>query len=98
MASIDRSPVRKVAKLARLELAEAEEARLAADLERIVDYVGVLDQLDLPAEAPAFASPLELRSDEVTCTDRADEMLRAAPDRQGDHLRVPAVMKDKGGA
>ena len=97
MTSIDRSTVRRVAKLARLELAEAEEAHLAADLKRIVDYVGVLEQLDLPAEAPAFAAPVELRRDEVTCTARLDDMLRTAPDRQGDHLRVPAVMKDKGG-
>ena len=97
MSSIDLVAVRKVAKLARLDFEPEEEARLAGELERIVDFVRVLDELDIPSEAPAFAEPVVLRADEVMNVGRVEEMLATAPDRQGDHLRVPAVMKDKGG-
>lgn len=98
MSAIDRTTVRKVAGLARLDLAGEDEARLAVDLERIVDYIRVLDELELSAEAPATVRPVGLRADLVSCESRVDEMLAGAPDSQGHHIRVPAVMTNKGKA
>jgi aspartyl-tRNA(Asn)/glutamyl-tRNA(Gln) amidotransferase subunit C len=94
--SIDRDTVRHVASLARLQFKEADEARLAVELERIVGFVAVLEELDLPAEAPVLAVPTPLRPDEATNRSRVEDMLAGAPDRKDHHLRVPAVMKDKG--
>jgi aspartyl-tRNA(Asn)/glutamyl-tRNA(Gln) amidotransferase subunit C len=96
VVAIDPNTVRRVASLARLQFTPSEEEQLAADLEKIVGYVRVLEELELPAEAPALIVPAPLREDRVTNAPRAEDFLRGAPDRQGHHLRVPAVMKDKG--
>ena len=96
MSTITLETVRKVASLARLDLVGEAETRLATELERIVDYIRVLDELELSAEAPAIARPVALRADLVSCESRAEEMLAGAPDSQGHHLRVPAVMTNKG--
>ena len=96
MGAIDPKTVRRVASLARLQFTPSEEEKLAADLEKIVGYVRVLEELQLPAEAPALTVPAPLREDRATNLPRAEAFLQRAPDRQGDHLRVPAVMKDKG--
>mgnify|MGYP001293758878 CR=1 FL=1 len=98
MSTIQRSTVQKIASLARLDLAGEAETRLATDLERIVDYIRVLDELDLCAEAPENGRPVALRADLISCESRVDEMLAGAPDSQGHHIRVPAVMTNKGKA
>jgi len=93
---IDGDTVRHVAKLARLQFDEADEARLAEELKRMVGFVAVLEELALPAEAPVLAAAAPLRVDRATNQPRAEEMLASAPDRQEHHLLVPAVMKAKG--
>lgn len=95
-AEIDRDTVRHVAKLARLEFSETDELRLAEELKRMVGFVAVLEELDLPAEDPVLALATPLREDRATNRPRAEEMLASAPDRQEHHLLVPAVMKAKG--
>jgi len=93
---IDLDTVRHIASLARLRFTADEEIRLASELERIVGFVAVLEQLDLPAEDPVLAVPTPLRADRATNLSRAEDMLAGAPDRQEHHILVPAVMKDKG--
>ena len=95
-SEIDRDTVRHVAKLARLQFSETDEVRLAEELKRMVGFVAVLEELDLPAEAPVLAVASPLREDRATNPPRAEEMLASAPDRQEHHLLVPAVMKAKG--
>ena len=94
MSRIDRETVRYVARLARLRLDDSEEARIAGELARILDHVAILD--GLPADAgrePSPRAPAPLRADEVTNPSRAEAMLRTAPDRDGDLIRVPAVLE-----
>ena len=66
MGAIDPKTVRRVASLARLQFTPSEEEKLAADLEKIVGYVRVLEELQLPAEAPALTVPAPLREDRAT--------------------------------
>ncbi|MEE2827797.1 MAG: Asp-tRNA(Asn)/Glu-tRNA(Gln) amidotransferase subunit GatC [Myxococcota bacterium] len=96
MSSIDRHTVRHIASLARLQFSPEDEERLAVELARIVDYVHVLEELEVPAESGSSSRATPLREDAVTNRSRVEEMLATAPDRQDFALRVPAVMKDKG--
>lgn len=96
MSRIDRDTVRHIASLARLEFAPEDEERLASELERIVDYVRVLEELEVEGSEGGSSASTPLRDDAVTNAQRVEEMLANAPDRQEHHLRVPAVMKDKG--
>jgi aspartyl-tRNA(Asn)/glutamyl-tRNA(Gln) amidotransferase subunit C len=54
--AIDRAEVRKVARLARLALTEAEEETFAAQLSHVLDYIQTLAAVDVSSIEPlAFA-------------------------------------------
>jgi aspartyl-tRNA(Asn)/glutamyl-tRNA(Gln) amidotransferase subunit C len=57
--AISREEVLHVARLARLALAEEEIERLTAELDKILDAVGIVSELDL-ADVPPTSHPLDL--------------------------------------
>jgi aspartyl-tRNA(Asn)/glutamyl-tRNA(Gln) amidotransferase subunit C len=92
--SLSLDEVRKVARLARLELAEADLPRMAEQLNRILGYVDQLQQVDTDGVEP-LAHPLPVRNvfrdDEPAPSLPLDEALKNAPARVGDYFGVPAV-------
>ncbi len=92
--SLTLDDVRKVAKLARLELADADLARLQPQLSAILDYVDQLQQLNTEGIEP-LAHPLPIanafRDDVPTPSLSVDDALANAPNRIGDYFGVPAV-------
>src|SRR5918992_4780141 len=90
--SIDQ--VRKVAKLARLELTDADLSVMAGQLNAILDYVDQLQQVNTDGVEP-LAHPLPVqnvfRDDEPAPSLPVDEALANAPARLGDYFGVPAV-------
>ena len=93
--SLSLDQVRKVARLARLELPEADLARMQQQLSAILDYVAQLGELDTDGVEP-LAHPLPVqnvfRPDELRPSLPVDEALRNAPARSGDFFAVPAVL------
>jgi aspartyl-tRNA(Asn)/glutamyl-tRNA(Gln) amidotransferase subunit C len=92
--SLTLDEVRKVARLARLELAEADLVRMQQQLSAILDYVAQLQQLDTDGVEP-LAHPLPVqnvfRPDEPAPSLPVDAALQNAPNRLGDYFGVPAV-------
>lgn len=92
--SLSLDQVRKVAKLARLELDEAGLARTADQLNAILKYVDQLQQVNTDGVEP-LAHPLPVqnvfRGDEPAPSLTPDEALKNAPVRHGDYFGVPAV-------
>ena len=92
--AITREEVLHVAKLARLELTDEEVERLTEELGAILDAVGVVAELDL-ADVPPTSHPLDLVNvwdeDEPRASLALDDVFANAPDREGDHFRVPPV-------
>ncbi len=90
--AITREEVLHVAKLARLELSEAEVDRLTEELGAILEAVGKVSELDLE-DVPPTSHPLELvnawRDDEPRPSLTLDEVFANAPDREGNLFRVP---------
>jgi len=92
--------VRKVAHLARLELSEAELARMARELEAIVGYVETLSRIDISGVTPQseFIAAEDahrvdnLREDIVRPSLPKEEALRNAPKRDEDYFLVPKVL------
>ena len=95
--SLSLDDVRKVAKLARLELAEADCARLQPQLSAILEYVDQLQQLPTDGVEP-LAHPLPIqnafRDDVSTLSLSVDEALANAPNRIGNYFGVPAVFSN----
>lgn len=88
--------VRRLARLARLELTDAELATMTGQLSRIVAYVAQLQQVDTEGVEP-LAHALDVhnifRADEPTPSLAVADALANAPKRSGDFYSVPAVLE-----
>ena len=97
MSRISVDDVRKVAQLARLELAEATIATYTTQLERILDYVAQLETVDtegVPPTTRAVEVVNVTREDRIERTPVREELLDQAPEREGDFFRVPRILAD----
>jgi aspartyl-tRNA(Asn)/glutamyl-tRNA(Gln) amidotransferase subunit C len=100
MARISRQEVQHIARLARLDLPASELDQMARDLDRILDYVAELEEIDTQGIEPtAHAIPLAtpLRED-VTCGGMDPELaVSNAPGRAGTAFTVPKVIDGEDG-
>ena len=91
---IDRELVRRVARLAALDLAEGEDERLAAELTRVVDHFETLRAIP-DAELPPLpeAAHLALRADVPSGPPGERPFVAAnAPEASHGHFVVPRVV------
>jgi len=90
--AITREEVLHVARLARLELSEAEVVRFQEQLSAILDAVSKVSELDL-SDVPPTSHPLEIANawaeDEPHECLTLNEVFANAPDRDGDYFRSP---------
>ena len=97
MSNISADDVRKVAKLARLDLPEDKIATYTGQLERILDYVDHLQAVDtdgVPATTRAVEVVNVTREDTVVATEVREQLLNEAPLREGDFFRVPKILAE----
>jgi aspartyl-tRNA(Asn)/glutamyl-tRNA(Gln) amidotransferase subunit C len=96
MPEITRETVTKIARLANLNLSQDEQALYAGQLEKIVEYVHKLKELDTTGvPQTTHALPLQdvWREDEVKpCLEHA-EALAEAPDPSQGCFRVPRIIE-----
>lgn len=96
-SNITPEDVRHVARLARLELSEAELERMRAEMDAILAYMDKLRSLDTTGVEPtSHAVPLRnvMRDDEPRPSFPRDDMLANTPDRAGDFFRVPRIIEE----
>ena len=97
MSHISAADVRKVAKLARLNLPDDKIATYTGQLESILGYVSQLEQVDttgVPETTRAVEVTNVTRQDGVDPTPVREEILNQAPQREGDFFRVPKILAD----
>ena len=97
MSRISADNVRKVAKLARLNLPDDKIATYTGQLESILGYVSQLEQVDttgVPETTRAVEVTNVTRQDGVDPTPVREEILNQAPQREGDFFRVPKILAD----
>jgi aspartyl-tRNA(Asn)/glutamyl-tRNA(Gln) amidotransferase subunit C len=91
---ITREDVLHVARLARLEIPDAEVERMQAQLSDILDAVGKVGELDL-ADVPPTSHPLDVvnawREDVPRPSLTREDALANAPDTADGAFRVPPV-------
>ncbi|MEX1277455.1 MAG: Asp-tRNA(Asn)/Glu-tRNA(Gln) amidotransferase subunit GatC [Chloroflexota bacterium] len=94
---ISRADVEHVAELARLHLTDEELDRMQDQLSRILEAIAVLRDVDTSQVGPtATVLALEnvMRDDDPRDGISREAALANAPLREGDHLRVPLVLKE----
>ncbi len=97
MTKITSADVRKVAKLARLELAEEKIKIYSKQLEQILDYVAQLEQVNtegVPETTRAVEVVNVLREDTILRANYRDDILKLAPQNERDFYRVPKILSD----
>lgn len=95
MASVSRDEVRRIARLARIRVEDAEADALGRDLGAVLGYVELLDSLDTAGvEATSTVIPLAtpLRGDEPTTPLAPEVAVRNAPAAEGSAFAVPKVI------
>ena len=94
--SLDPATVRRIAKLARIRVAEEQVAPLQTQLNGILGWIEQLNEVDVEGVAPltgAADMALRLRADAVTDGGIAEQVLANAPDRAGPFFTVPKVVE-----
>jgi aspartyl-tRNA(Asn)/glutamyl-tRNA(Gln) amidotransferase subunit C len=90
---IDRDQVLHVARLARLELSEAEVEKMSSELSSILDHIEKISELDLEnVEPTSHVVEVEnvLRADEPRESWPRERILEPAPDPADGGFRVPS--------
>ena len=88
--------VRHVADLARLELSPEEVELFTGDMNRILDYMDQLDELDTSGVEPTshvLSLKNVFREDVVGESLTVDEVLANAPRREKGHFVVPKIIE-----
>jgi len=94
--SLDPATVRRIAKLARLHLDEADVPRLQSELNGILGWIEQLNEVDVEGVAPMTgggSAALRMREDVVTDGGVREAVLSNAPDRVGAFYGVPKVVE-----
>ena len=85
-----------ISELSRLELEPGEKQDMTAELERIVAYMGVLNQLDTSGVEPmshVFPVKNVLREDEVVPSQDRAELLAGSPAPDNEAFLVPKAVE-----
>ena len=90
---LDRAQVLHVARLARLELTDAEVDKMAVELSKVLDHIEKIAELDL-SEVPPTSHVVDvvnaLRPDEPEPSLRVEVALASAPEPVADGFGVPS--------
>ena len=94
---IDRAAVDHVARLARLDLTDAERERMRVELTHILEHAERIQALDLDGVPPTSHSVSirnAMRPDEVAPSLEPQEALANAPEVEDGRIKVPRIIED----
>jgi aspartyl-tRNA(Asn)/glutamyl-tRNA(Gln) amidotransferase subunit C len=94
--SLDPATIRRIARLARIRVDEAEVAPLQAELNGILGWIEQLNEVDVEGVEPLTGGAqmaMRMREDAVTDGGMVEQVLANAPDRAGDFYAVPKVVE-----
>ncbi len=94
--SVDTETVKKIARLSRIAIDDAEAEKMVGELNGILAWVEQLGEVDVTGVEPmtaVIANHLRLRDDVVTDGDVRDKVLANAPAKEGSFFGVPKVIE-----
>nr|WP_319513145.1 Asp-tRNA(Asn)/Glu-tRNA(Gln) amidotransferase subunit GatC [uncultured Cohaesibacter sp.] len=94
--SIDKDTVKRVARLARLSVTEEEAESLKGELNSILNWVELLNEVDVEGVDPmtsVVTQEMKKRDDVVTDGNYADRVVSNAPATEDNYFMVPKVIE-----
>lgn len=98
MLAIDAAEVRRIAKLARIDLDEESIELFSHQLQKILDYVAIMKEVEtetVPLEPSQHPRGRAARADVETISLSPAEALHNAPESEAAMFRVPRVLKPR---
>lgn len=91
---VDKEEIKNLANLARIEITDSEADSLTLELDSILDYVGQIKNAFTTADLETPAIKNVLREDLPTNSDfeYTEDILKNAPAREGNYLRVKKIL------
>ena len=93
---IDTETVVKIARLSRIKINEGESVDIQKDLNRIVEFVKKLGEIDID-EIDEFnfgkTNIEDMRKDSVTIYDNTDDILKNTENKNQDFFTVPKIVE-----
>jgi len=92
---VDQKLVSHLAHLSRLNVAPDKMDKLVVDMQDLVGFVEILNELDTTGTAPLMHmgdTVNVLRSDEITGSIEREDALKNAPSQDGVFIKVPKVI------
>ena len=93
---IDTETVLKIARLSRIRITDIEKADIQKDLNRIVEFVKKLGEIDIDGidEFNFGKTNIEdMRKDSVTIYDNTDDILKNTKNKNQDFFTVPKIVE-----
>jgi aspartyl-tRNA(Asn)/glutamyl-tRNA(Gln) amidotransferase subunit C len=94
--SLDPAAVRRIARLARIRVDDAQVAQIQGELNAILGWIDQLNEVDVTGVEPLTGGALmamRMRDDVVTDGNQAEAVLSNAPERDGPFYTVPKVVE-----
>ncbi|CAI8364428.1 MAG: Glutamyl-tRNA(Gln) amidotransferase subunit C [Rhodospirillaceae bacterium] len=94
--SVDKDTVKKIARLARLDVPEERQEQIAGELQAILSWIEELSEVDTANVEPLASvtgHSLPLRVDKVTDGNKVDDILANAPEQASGFFVVPKVVE-----
>ncbi len=94
--SVDQATVRRIARLARIRLAEEDVPRLEGELNSILKWIEMLGEVDVTGVEPLTSvveMEMKMRDDVVTDGNMADNVVANAPASEDHFFMVPKVVE-----
>ena len=94
--SVDIATVRRIARLARIAVADEELAHLGGEINAVLAFVEQLGEVDVEGVEPmtsVMPMVMKKRADVVNDGENADAVLRNAPNTDGKYFLVPKVVE-----
>ena len=93
---IDTEKVIKIARLSRIKITESETADIQKDLNRIVEFVKKLSEIDVDGISEFnFGKTYlkDMRKDRVAINDNTDDILKNTKSKNQDFFTVPKIVE-----
>jgi len=94
--SLDPAAIRRIARLARIRVDDAQVQQMQGELNTILGWIDQLNEVDVTGIEPLTGGAtmaMRLREDTVTVPDLTEAVLSNAPDRDGPFYTVPKVVE-----
>ena len=96
---ISKNHISKIADLAKLKLNESENNLFSKQMSNIISYISKLDEINTKKIKPLSSiipnQKNVMRSDVIKSSLKSEKSLKNSPDREGDFIKVPQIIRNK---